>query len=135
MDLGPALSGDSLAYMAGPRWVSAGSGPWSAHWQVLVGGSKLTEERLFPDKKKLLDQLAAEGKTLPPPHDQYTEHTETSGFAVAGGGGVDFNLNRALAIRVAELSFRHSWVGPLWGRSFNESVRFVSGFVLRMGTW
>ena len=134
-DLGRNLSGDSLAYMAGPRWTWSRNGPWTAHWQFLIGGNKMTEERMNPDRKNLPVQLAVLQGAAPPAHDQYTEHTETNGFAVATAGGVDYKLTRALAIRVAELSYRHSWAGPLWGRTYPGSMRFVTGLVLRTGTW
>src|SRR3954471_2408673 len=129
------VSGDSLVYMAGPRWTWSGSSSWTAHWQFLIGGNKTTQERMHPDQKMLLDQLAVRQAAPPPTHDQYTEHVESSGLAVATGGGVDYKLTRALAIRVAELSYRHSWAGPLWGRTNSESIRLVTGLVLRMGTW
>jgi hypothetical protein len=129
------LSGDSLAYMAGPRWVRSGSSAWSAYLQFLVGGNKLTEERMYPERKKLLEQLAVRNGAPPPMHEQYTQQMETNGFALATGGGVDYKLTRALAIRVAELSYRHSWVGPLGGRNYSESLKLVTGLVLRMGTW
>ncbi len=129
------LSGDSLVYMAGPRWTRRGSSPWTAHWQFLIGGNKMTEERMYPDRKKLLDQLAARQSAAPPMHDQYTEQVEANGLAVSTSGGVDYKLTRALAIRMAELSYRHSWAGPLWGSTYSDSLRLVTGLVLRMGTW
>jgi len=129
------VSGDSLVYMAGPRWTWSGSSPWTAHWQFLVGGNKTTQERMYPEQKMLLNQLAVRQLAPLPTHDQYTEHVEASGLAAAAAGGVDYKLTRALAIRVAELSYRHSWAGPLWGRTNSESIRLVTGLVLRMGTW
>lgn len=65
----------------------------------------------------------------------YTQETESNGFAVATGGGVSYQLNKALSIKVADLSYRHSWTSPLWGRDYNNSLKFTSGLVLRMGTW
>jgi hypothetical protein len=96
----------------------------------------MTEQRILPDRQTALEQLAIQNKTLPPKPSQYSIQADTNGFAVATGGGVHYKLNRALAIRIAEVSFRHSWVGPLLGRGpYNESVRLTSGLVLRMGTW
>ena len=129
------LSGDSLTYMAGPRWVSSGSGPWIRHLQILVGGNKMTEERMWPEKKRLLDQAAIRDNQPPPAHEAYTDAVESNGFALTAGGGVDYKMTRALAIRVAEVSYRRSWVGPLWGREYSSGFRVVSGLVLRMGTW
>jgi hypothetical protein len=130
------VSGDSMAFMAGPRWVHSGNGPWSAHVQFTVGGQKMTEQQILPDRQKVVEQLAIQ-KNLPPPRPyQYSIQSETNGFAVAAGGGVHYKLNRALAIRVAEISYRRSWMGPLIGRdAYNDSVRVSSGLVLRMGTW
>ena len=135
MDLGPSYSGDSVTYMIGPRWVSGSSSAWTAYLQVLVGGNKLTQELAYPDRKAVLERLAARNHAPPPSPDLYTDKVETHGVALAAGGGVDYKLNRALAIRVAELSYRHSWVGALWGRTPSEGVKFASGLVLRLGSW
>ena len=126
------LSGDSLNYMAGVRKSLIGT-RWVAHVQFLAGGNKLTEERLYPDKKKAVE---ADPENLQPAaHMMYTDHAETNGFAISGGGGVSYKLNSALMLRVAELSCRHSWTNPMWGRDFRDSVKLSSGLVLRIGTW
>jgi hypothetical protein len=135
LDMAPNYSGDSVTYMIGPRWVSNGSSQWTAYWQVLVGGNKLTQERAYPERKAVLERVAARNHAPPPSPDLYTDKVETHGVALAAGGGVDYKLNRALAIRVAELSYRHSWVGALWGRTHSEGVKFASGLVFRIGSW
>ncbi len=94
----------------------------------------MTSERMFPLKKKLLEATLHEGDPLPA-HSEYTHQIEANGFAIATAGGVDYKLNRALAVRVMELSYRRSWAGPLWGETYPHSVKLVSGLVLRMGTW
>jgi len=129
------LSGDSLAYTVGPRWLGRIRGPLSAHLQLLVGGNKITEERMFPELKKVLEAAALRDKKLPPAHEDYTEQTESNGFAVVTGAGLRYDLNRALTITVADLSYRRSWTSPLWGRDYSNSLKFSSGLVLRMGTW
>jgi hypothetical protein len=129
------LSGDSLTYMAGPRWVYGGPGPWAAHWQFLVGGNKITEERMWPEKRKLLEAVALQNKSVPPSHAEYTDQVDANGLALTTGGGVDYKLNPALAIRVAQLSYRRSWAGTLWGRDYSHGLKLVSGLVLRIGTW
>jgi hypothetical protein len=129
------LSGDSLTYAVGPRWLSRIRGPWSAHLQVLVGGNKVTQERMFPQWKQVLEAAAMRDNKQPPWHDDYSEQTESNGFAVSTGGGLNYELNRALTIRVADFSYRHSWVTPLWGRDYSSSVKLTSGLVLHMGTW
>jgi hypothetical protein len=133
--LGENLSGDSLTYAAGPRFRTHDWGRWSANLQVLVGGNKLTEERMFPQAKRLLELAETPDPRSAPKHGEYTEDTAANGFALAGGGGVNYKLNAALTLRVAELSYQRSWAAPLWGRSFAEAIRFSSGLVLRMGTW
>jgi hypothetical protein len=129
------LSGDSLTYMVGPRWVKRSRGPWSAYLQVLVGGNKLTEERLLPETKERLEEAAKRDNKPAPDHAEYTEETETNGFTVATGGGVTYKLNRALAIRVADLSYRRSWTAPLGGQEYSKAIKLSSGVVLRFGTW
>ena len=129
------LSGDSLTYAAGPRWISRIRGPWSAHVQVLAGGNKVTEERMNPAMKQLLEAAAVRGNTLPPSHEEYTESKESNGFALSTGGGVNYELTRALTIRVADISYRHNWTSALWGRDLSNTLKVSSGIVLRMGTW
>jgi hypothetical protein len=129
------LSGDSLTYMTGPRWVHSGDGPWTAHLQLLVGGNKITQERMFPDKKRLLDATTSQRNHRPPSHADYTEQVEANGIALATGAGVNYKLNAALAIRVAELSYRRSWIGSLGGRDYSHGLKLVSGVVLRIGSW
>ena len=64
-----------------------------------------------------MQQLAVRNGTLRPRRTtNIREQMETSGLAVATGGGVDYKLTRALAIRVAELSYRHSWAGATRGK-------------------
>ena len=70
---------------------------------------------MYPERKELLDATRRSQGAPPPTHEQYTEHMEANGLAVATAGGVDYKLTRALAIRVAELSYRHSWAGPARG--------------------
>ncbi len=133
--LGNNLSGDSLTYAVGPRWLTRIGGPWNAHLQVLVGGNKITEERLFPEVKKTLEAIAIRDNKPPPSHGDFTEETESHGFALSTGGGVSYQLNKALTIRLADLSYRHNWTGPVWGRDYGNSLKFSSGLVLHMGTW
>ena len=136
LGLGENLSGDSLSYMAGPRWSSRLWGNWNVEAQFLAGGKKLTEERMFPELKKVLQAAAAQNPDASPrTHDQYTAEVETNGFAIAGGGGVNYRFNRALALKVAEVSYSHAWVKTLWGRDYSNSLKLTTGLVLHMGTW
>jgi hypothetical protein len=51
------------------------------------------------------------------------------------GGGVDYRLNAAVALRVANLEYIRSWLNPVVGTDFNRGVRFTTGVVLPLGTW
>jgi hypothetical protein len=128
------FSGDSLTYMVGPRYRTRDFGRWSANLEFLIGGNKLTEEQMFPQIKAAVE--AAQGpQLLPTAHSLYTEEAATNRVAVSSGGGVNYKLNGALMIRVAELSYQHFWTGSLNGRSYPSSVKVSSGLVLRIGTW
>lgn len=129
------LSGDSLTYVMGPRWTPRSSGRWSTHAQLLIGGTKLTQERMYPDRKVALEQLAERTGKPAPLHEDYTQQWETNGFTIGAGTGLDLKLNSAVAIRVASLGYSHSWVNKLNGVSYQNGVQFTSGLVLRMGTW
>ena len=135
LDLPTNLSGDSLTYMVGPRWTPNTSGRWNPHAQFLVGGTKLTEERLDPEKR---DEVIAEiyPKRLGnAQHSLYTTQYETNGFAIAAGTGVDYKINNALAFRVASLDYSRSWSNDLNGVNYSNGLQFTTGLVLRMGTW
>ena len=67
--------------------------------------------------------------------DLYTQHWETTGFTVAMGGGLDVALNRALAVRVAEIDYSRSRLEALNGRDYSQGLRIGAGVVLKLGTW
>jgi hypothetical protein len=68
-------------------------------------------------------------------HARYSKDWETSGFALAMGTGVDYKINNALALRVANLDYQHSWNNKLNGINYQNGLKFTTGLVLRMGTW
>ena len=135
LDLPNNVTGDSLSYMIGPRWTPSSSGRWSPHAQFLVGGTKLTEERLYPDERAAVIAEIAPKKLGNPDHKLYTQDWEASGFALAMGTGVDYKINNALAFRVASLDYSRSWTGDLNGTNYNNGLQFTTGLILRMGTW
>jgi hypothetical protein len=135
LDLPTNLSGDSLSYMVGPRWTPSTSGRWNTHAQFLVGGTKLTQERLFPEERAVVmatDPPADQRNSL---HALYTKDWDTNGFAIAAGTGVDYRINNALAFRVASLEYSHSWTQDLNGVNYQNGLQLTTGLVLRMGTW
>lgn len=135
LGLAPNLTGDSLSYMAGPRWTPRISSRWIPHAHVLVGGTKLTQERTNPEQRKEVLAAAKPTDSLNELHTKYTRHYETNGFALAAGVGVEYKLNNALAVRVASFDYTRSWTSDLNGVSYKRGMQFTSGLVLRMGTW
>jgi hypothetical protein len=129
------LSGDSLSYLAGARWTPKAYGRWIPHAQLLIGGTKLTQELVDPELKKELYQKASRLGEPKPLHDTYSQHWETNGFTIQVGTGVDVKLNNALAIRVASLDYSHSWTSDLNGINYQSSLQLTSGLVLHVGTW
>jgi hypothetical protein len=128
-------SGDSLTFMAGPQWIVHTAGRWSPHAHFRVGVQKITEKYVDPKlQKQVLSQLprAANPSDY---EDLYSKRWESTGFSMAFGGGLDVALNRALALRVANLDYTRSWLGSLNGRNFDHGLRFSTGLVLRVGTW
>jgi hypothetical protein len=134
-DLPNYVTGDSLTYMIGPRWTPSTPGRWSPHAQVLIGGNKLTQERLFPDERAAVIAEIAPDKLGNGDHWRYTKDWDADGLAIAMGTGVDYKLNNALTWRVASLDYQHSWNNELNGTNYGDGIRFTTGLVLRMGTW
>lgn len=130
------LSGDTLSFYTGPRWSPRPTARWSPYFHVLVGGMKVSQEEMFPALKAAVEQ---EHKDDPKPdvslHDLYTAQYEANGFSLAAGGGVDVRLNPAIALRLANLEYKRSWLPPANGRDYNNGLAFTVSMVLRMGTW
>lgn len=135
LDLGPNRGGDGLSYLIGSRWTPVPSGRWSPHFQFLLGGAKQTWERTVPELKAAYEKALLETKTVAPQRPDYLIHDEASGLALAAGGGLDLRLNRAMALRVASLEYRRTWITDPDGRDFSGGLRMTTGIVLRMGTW
>jgi hypothetical protein len=128
-------SGDSLTFTFGPQWIVHTAGRWSPHAHFRVGGQKITEEQVDPEKKKYVlsrmppDDKASEYRNL------FTQHWETTGLSLSLGGGLDIAVNRALALRVVNIDYTRSWLENLNGNNFEDGLRFTTGLVLRIGTW
>jgi hypothetical protein len=129
------LSGNSLSYLAGARWTNRASARWRPHAELLVGGNKVTQERINPQLKQDLELIAEQAGGPTPPHSAYAQHWETNGFAIQAGSGVDVNLNSALSLRAVSFAYSHSWTNNLNGINYQTGVQVTSGLVLRMGTW
>jgi hypothetical protein len=121
--LAPKLSGDSLTYMAGPRWTPPMFGPLVPYGQVLFGGNKLTQALMLPEHQ------------IRPDRNPYAQQYELDGFAMAAGMGLDLQFNRALGLRLISVEYLHSWVNDLNGFAAPSGFQVKTGVVLHMGTW
>ena len=133
------VSGDSLTYIIGPRWKSQVSQHWSTHAQFLIGGTKVTQEKIDPAKKLAADQqmkeLAKKGIDVwPPPYAEFARSWDSNALAIVTGAGVDLKFNNALSLRTS-LDYSHTWNHDLNNLSYRNSVQLSSGLVLNMGTW
>jgi len=128
---GPNISGDSLTYMGGPRWTPRPASRWQPFAQFLIGGRKMTHERVVGPP--LVVQPGSNGPY--PDRRPNVQFDEISGLTVAGGGGVDLKLTSALGLRLAQLDYMHSWHSRLSGVSYTDNLRFTAGLVVRFGTW
>jgi len=131
------VSGDALIYQIGPRWTPSGAGKWSPYAHLLLGGIKATQERMDPAMKRAV--LAA-NQALDPSldytlHEQYSASEEANALALTAGVGVDYKLNSALALRVANLEYLRSQLPVIGGVSYNHGFQANAGLVLRIGTW
>lgn len=136
LDFRDNWSGDALTYMVGPRWTPQTSGRWSPHLQALVGGTKLTQEYVNPVlRTQVADWHPVHDEERAAKHAYYSTDWKTAGFAIAAGAGVDYKFNNALALRLANLEYAHSWTNDLNGISYRNAMTFSGGLVLRMGTW
>ena len=131
-------SADSEMYSVGARWTPRASKRISPYAQVLVGGRRITHEVDDQEKKQeLLDAWDDGSGKLPhyPKRSDWSVEHQENGFAVAVGGGVDLVVNRALALRVVNLEYTHSWLPDVDQIHASQAVRFTSGLTLRIGTW
>ena len=129
------LSGDSLSYLAGARWIPNPVGRWTSHAELLIGGTKLTQELVYPELEKAAKASTANSTAAYVLHAMYTKDWETNGFTIQAGTGLDVKLNNALSYRVANLEYSHSWTKELNGIKYQNGLQFTTGLVLRMGTW
>jgi len=129
------LSGDGLIYLAGTRWTPRPMGRWTPHVEILIGGTKLTQELVDPQLWKTIKSSAAKSESAYILHPLYAKDWETNGFTIQAGSGLDLKLNSALSYRVANLEYSHSWTKELNGINYQTGLQFTTGLVLHMGTW
>jgi hypothetical protein len=136
MDLPQNYSGDTLTYLAGPRWSARPVSRWNPYAHFLMGGMKVTEQKTDPELRAVLVAAAAkDGSSAAADFAKYAQTWEANGFAVAAGTGLDLRLNPALALKIAAIEYRRAWLPPINGRDYNSGLAFTVGAQLRMGTW
>jgi hypothetical protein len=134
--LGPNKSGDTLSYLFGPRWSARPSGRLNPYAHVLVGGLKVTHESVDPILRDQLTRTARqEGRNAFDDHARYARRWTANGFSMAVGTGMDLRLNPVVALRIANLEYRRSWLPPINARSYNNGAALTMAVVLRTGTW
>jgi hypothetical protein len=131
----PNLSGGSLTYLFGPRFTYRKGDRWSFYLNILLGGQKLNQERIFPDRIPTGDLTEWNKLRAWERYAQIAEVSEANGFAVSAGGGLDLSINRAFAIRIGHIDHLWSSIGDFNDISYARGLRFSSGAVLRVGNW
>ena len=131
-------SGDALFYGGGLRWTPQASHRWAPYGEFLFGGTKLTYEVDDPAlKQSLLAEWNDGNGTLHhyPKRSDWSTEVATNGPSLAVGGGLDWVVNRAFTLRLANLQFTHSWIGDAGLIHAQTGIRFTTEAVLRIGTW
>jgi hypothetical protein len=126
-------SGDSLTFMTGPQWIVHSTSRWSPHVHLRLGGQKITMK--YCQEGGVHQPGLSTGSPCATDPSGVARHFESTGFALSTGAGVDYRVNRAFAVRVANLDYIHNWLAPVANYDFNQGIRFTAGLVLRVGTW
>ena len=58
-----------------------------------------------------------------------------TGLAISARAGVDVKPTSAIAIRVADFGYVHSWHSRLDGIDYANALQLTSGLIVRFGTW
>ena len=129
----PNITGDSLTYLFGPRFSFRQGDRWTFHADILFGGAKLTQDRVFPERIPTGDLTEWNKLDAWVRHGLIAESTEANGFAMAIGGGVDLKIRRGMAIRLGNLQFVRTSINEFHDLPYSSMFRFTTGFVLRAG--
>jgi hypothetical protein len=126
------LSGDATTFMVGPRYTYRGMSRWAPWAHALFGGEKITQELLDPAVRDAVEAAAPPGTSAWLLHDKYTQHHETTALAAEFGAGIDWVLNPAVAFRVGDFNYVHSWSND--SRIHSSEARLTMGVVVRIGS-
>jgi len=131
-------SGDMLFYGGGLRWTPLAAHRVSPFMQVMFGGKKVTHETDdLALRTQLLDEWNDGNGTIPhyPKRSDWSVEVSRNGPALGVGSGFDLVLTRAFAWRMLDIEYSHAWMGDVAMIQPQNSVRFTTGAVLRIGTW
>jgi hypothetical protein len=128
-------SGDSLTFTTGPQWIVHTASRWAPHAHFRIGGQKITQQEVDPKKRQEVLSQQNDSNQHNDYRNLFTQHWESTGVSLSAGGGLDFALNRGIALRIANLEYLRSWLGVMGGNNFNRGLRFSAGLVLRVGSW
>ncbi len=129
----PNITGDSFTYLFGPRFSFRQGDRWTFHADLLFGGAKLTQDRVFPERIPTGDLTEWNKLDAWVRHGLIAESTEANGFAMAIGGGVDLKIRRGMAIRLGNVQFVRTSINEFHDLPYSSMFRFTTGFVLRAG--
>jgi opacity protein-like surface antigen len=123
----PSVNVDStlFTYLFGPRFSYRGYKKVTPFAQVLFGGAHITD-------------VTASGMTIGGPPTQVTIAKSANAFAMAVGGGFDWNVQKHVAIRVVQVEYlmtRFTNPFSLTGATGTQNnLRVSAGIVFRLGT-
>jgi hypothetical protein len=135
MGLGADLTGDSFSYMTGPRWRYRGAGRYVPRAEMLVGGQKVTQERMFRERREAIRATRPDGKLRNEDYPLFTQSWNDHGLAMSFGAGMDLILSNVVALQLADFRYQRAWLNPINGFGYRNQYQFSLGAHLRVGTW
>lgn len=129
------VTGDAFNYTLGPRWRYPAK-QWAPFAELLVGGTKVTHVRAYPEKGRILSLQAKKEHQPPPDYASYHTEADTNGITVIANIGVSYHISDALSWRVGTVGYQRSWMlSHLQGFDYSRGLRFSTGIVLTLGPW
>lgn len=127
--------GDTLNYMAGPRWSLSETARWKSYVELLGGGTKVTHTYVDEPLKAALLHAAQQKGQDAPEDDAWTSEWDTNGFTLVASGLVAWQARPGILLRIVDLSYQYSFISDVQGMNYNHGLRYSFGVTLRMGAW
>jgi hypothetical protein len=88
-------------------------------------------------REKLLEEWSDGNGTLPhyPKRSDWSAELTNNGPALNFGGGIDIVFARPFAWRLLSVEYSHTWMDDVAMIHPQQTVRFSTAAVLRIGTW